>query len=108
MTALLVALGAAAGAPARYLAGHYLDGRHHVGTFGVNVLGSFLLGWFVGLGLSESGLALLGVGFCGAFTTYSAFAVQTHDLGPRRGIAYAVATLALSLGAAAGGFALGS
>ena len=28
-------------------------------------------------------MALLGTGFCGGFTTYSSFAVQTHDLGPR-------------------------
>ena len=47
--------------------------------------GNPLLGLFTGLGLDGEATALLGTGFCGALTTYSAFAVQTHDLGPRRG-----------------------
>jgi CrcB protein len=51
-------------------------------------------------------LALVGVGFCGALTTYSAFVVQTAELGRRRGTAYAVLTLGLSLGGCALGFAL--
>ena len=80
MTALLVALGALAGAPLRYVVGHYLDRRMPWGTVLVNLLGSFLLGLFTGLGLSGDDMALLGTGFCGAFTTYSAFAVQTHAL----------------------------
>ena len=45
--------------------------------------------------LDGHALALLGTGFCGGFTTYSAFAVQTHERGPARGTAYAAATLAL-------------
>ncbi len=112
MTALLVALGAAVGAPLRFLAGHYLDDRPSrvgpvpLGTLLVNVTGSGLLGWFVGLGLSESTMALLGVGFCGAFTTYSAFAVQIVDLRGWRGATYAAVTLLVSLGAAALGFVL--
>jgi CrcB protein len=53
-------------------------------------------------------MALLGTGFCGGFTTYSAFAVQTHDQGPARGTAYAVATVGAALAACAAGFALGS
>ncbi len=49
-------------------------------------------------------LAVLGTGFCGGFTTYSAFAVQTHRLGWTRGSAYAVATVGLGLAACAIGF----
>ena len=45
MSALLVALGAAAGAPLRLLAGHLLDRTTHWGTLAVNLLGSALLGW---------------------------------------------------------------
>ena len=54
MTWLLVALGAAVGAPLRYVAGHLLDGRFHRGTILVNWVGSLLLGWFSGLGLDRA------------------------------------------------------
>lgn len=85
MTLLLVALGAALGAPTRYVVAHLFDGRLHVGTILVNVAGSFLLGLFSGLALTGSTIALLGTGFCGALTTYSAFAVQSHAQGWRLG-----------------------
>ena len=107
VTALLVALGAAVGAPLRFVIASRLDGRVHAGTFLVNVAGSLLLGLFSSLALSEHALALLGTGLCGGFTTYSAFAVQTHDQGPRRGAVYAVATIAVSLAACALGYWIG-
>ena len=106
MTVVLVALGAAVGAAVRYAVAHLLDGRLPWGTLLVNVAGSFLLGVFGGLALSEARIALLGTGFCGGLTTYSAFAVQTHDRGPRLGSTYAVLTIGLSLGACALGFTL--
>lgn len=106
MTALLVAIGAAIGAALRYVAGHTLDRRLPWGTLLVNVVGSFLLGAFTAAALSDSALDLLGTGFCGGLTTYSAFAVQTHDRGPRVGALYVVLTLALCLGGCATGFAL--
>jgi CrcB protein len=106
VTGLLVALGAAVGAPLRFAVGSRLDGRWPWGTLLVNVVGSFLLGLLSALALSEHTLALLGTGFCGGFTTYSAFAVQTHGLGTRRGAAYAVATVAGSLAACGVGFTL--
>ena len=107
MTALLVLLGAAVGAPLRFVIASRLDGRAHVGTFVVNVAGSFLLGLFSALALSDHGTALLGTGFCGGFTTYSAFAVQTHDQGWRRGSAYAAATIVVAPAACAVGFWVG-
>ena len=107
MTGLLVALGAAVGAPLRFAVATRFDGRFPAGTLAVNVLGSFLLGLFSALALSDHALALLGTGFCGGFTTYSAFAVQTHDRGPREGAAYAVVTIGLALGACAAGFWVG-
>ncbi len=109
MTALLVALGAAIGAPVRFVIGHLLD--HHrfaVGTLLVNVAGSTLLGLFAGWSLGGEALALLGVGFCGGLTTYSAFAVRTSEKGWARGGLYAVLTIALSLTGCAIGFALGN
>ena len=107
MSALLVVLGAAVGAPLRFAIAELLDDDVPVGTLLVNVAGSGLLGLFTALSLSQSGYALLGTGFCGGFTTYSAFAVQAHRAGRRTGTAYAAATIALSLAACALGYALG-
>lgn len=80
----------------------------HWGTMLVNVVGSFLLGLFNGLGLSGNTLALLGAGFCGGLTTYSAFAVQTHDLGPRRGSLTVALTVVPALAVCFLGFWLGA
>jgi len=107
VTPLLVALGAAVGAPLRLLAGHWLDHGFPWGTLVVNVVGSFLLGVLTAQGLDDGAIALLGTGFCGGFTTYSAFAVKTHERGPAGGTAYAVVTLLLALPACALGYLLG-
>jgi len=106
MSALLVVVGAAVGAPVRFLAASWLDRGWPLGTLLVNVAGSFLLGLCGGWSLDGAELALVGVGFCGALTTYSSFAVQTVELGRGRGTLYAAATLALALGACALGFAI--
>ena len=111
MTALLVAVGAALGAAARFWVAHHLDGRTPWGTLLVNVAGSFVLGLVVGASVSADALALLGTGFCGGLTTYSAFSVQTRDQARRRhvgaGAAYAGATIVLALAACGLGFWLG-
>ena len=108
MSVLLVAAGAFVGAPLRFLLARRLDADGlPVGTLAVNVAGSFLLGLLGGAAVGGQTMALLGVGFCGGLTTYSAFAVQTHRLGGRRGAAYAVATVGLALGACALGAAVG-
>ncbi len=106
LAALLVALGAAIGAPLRYALGQHFDGRWHHGTLAANTLASLLLGACAGWGLAGSGLALVGTGFCGALSTYSSLAVQTRDLGPRRGAAYALVTIVLGLAACGLGFML--
>lgn len=109
MTPLLVMLGAGTGAATRYLAGHLLDARFPRGTLLVNVVGSFLLGWLAGRGVTDTAWSLLGVGFCGGLTTYSAFAVRTVDLAREswlRSTTYVVATLALSLAAGFVGYAI--
>lgn len=108
MTALLVVLGAMVGAPLRLVCAHYLDRPFPRGTLLVNVVGSFVLGLCTALSLSGSQIALVGTGFCGALTTYSAFSVQTVILGPRTGTVYAVLTVALALLAATMGFAVGA
>ena len=115
MTWLCVALGAAVGAPLRWLVAGWLDGRRPAGTgpgaalpwgtLTVNVVGSLVLGWASGLALDGALLGLVGVGFCGGLTTYSSFAVQTVALGRRRGSAYVGLTVALSLAGCALGYA---
>ena len=107
MTLLLVALGAALGAPLRYLTAHLLDARLPWGTILVNVVGSFLLGWFGGLALAGDSLAFLGTGFCGGLTTYSAFAVQTQERGWRTGTWNVALTVVPALALCALGFWLG-
>jgi len=108
VTPLLVALGAAVGAPLRLFAGHWLDHGFPWGTLLANVVGSFLLGLFTAMSPGEHALALLGTGFCGGFTTYSAFAVRAHERGPAGGTAYALATLPPALLACVLGYLLGS
>lgn len=112
--ALLVALGAAVGAPLRLLVAHWsrerLRARPPVGTLVVNVAGSFVLGLLVGGGVTGSWLALVGTGFCGALTTFSTLALEVWDAlaDDRRTEAVSVVglSLLLGLGAAALGYAL--
>ena len=108
MTALLVALGAAVGAPLRYALTLALDRRFPTGLLLVNVTGSGMFGTFAALSLGDAGWALLGVGFCGGFTSFSSFAVQSVERPPRAAAAYVVATTVLSVGACALGWALGT
>ncbi|HET9516185.1 MAG TPA: fluoride efflux transporter CrcB [Actinoplanes sp.] len=110
MTALLVMLGAALGAPLRYLADRAVQQRHDSafpwGTFTVNVVGSFIVGLLIrGTALHEvpGGLgALLGTGLCGALTTYSTFGYETVRLLTDRARAFAVLNVAASIGAGLG------
>ncbi len=108
MSALLVVLGAALGAPLRYALAHALDGRWPTGTLLANVLGSALVGCCAALALSGRAWALVAIGFCGALTSFSSLAVQAVERGPRLGATYALASLALSLLAVSLGFAVGS
>jgi CrcB protein len=108
VSALLVGLGAAVGAPLRYACAHVLDDRWPQGTLLVNTVGSGLIGLFAALSLDDATWALLATGFCGGLTSYSAFAVQTWERGPRRGTAYALVTVALALAACVLGFAVGT
>lgn len=108
MTALLVALGAAVGAPLRYAWAHTLDDRWPVGTLLVNTVGSGLVGFFAALSLGEAAWALLATGFCGGLTSFSAFAVQSVERPTRFGAAYALGTVALAVVACVAGFAVGA
>jgi len=114
MTVLLVVLGAALGAPLRYLTDRAIQARHDTvfpwGTFTVNIGGSLLLGFVTGLPADPALAALIGSGFCGALTTYSTFSYETLRLaqGGARFFALAnvVASIVAGLGAAYTGLAL--
>lgn len=88
MTILVVALGAAIGAPARYILDQFVQSKHDSvfpwGTLLVNVLGSFVLGATAAATLSGSTsqtiYLLVGTGLCGALTTFSSFAFETVRL----------------------------
>jgi CrcB protein len=90
MPYLLVGVGGFIGANARFvvarLVGALFETRFPLGTFVINVSGSFLLGVLGTLVAqkvmpnSESMRLALGVGFLGAFTTFSTFEFETHAL----------------------------
>jgi CrcB protein len=113
MTVLFVFVGAAVGAPLRYLTDRSVQSKHDSlfpwGTLAVNVTGCLVLGVLAGLGtgLPSPLLALLGTGLCGALTTYSTFSFETMRLWEQRARFYAVANVAISLVAGLGAVLLG-
>ena len=78
MKALLVALGAGLGAPARYLLDQMIPKAKGIpwATLLVNTLGSFILGWIILRGTSWS--LLLGTGFAGALDRKSTRLNSSH------------------------------
>jgi CrcB protein len=97
---LLVALGGALGSVARYgvndLVVRWLGGKFPWGTLLVNISGSFAIGLFASLAGGASGWLVspaartfLMAGFCGGFTTFSAFSLQTLDLARQGAWLYA-------------------
>ncbi|MGM0592134.1 MAG: fluoride efflux transporter FluC [Halobacteriota archaeon] len=103
--ALLVAVGGMVGAVARFALDSWLTGRR--ATFAVNVLGSLVLGMVVTASVPETTATLVGTGFCGAFTTFSSFAVSVAErlqAGEyRRAATYAGGTLVSALVGVGGG-----
>jgi CrcB protein len=85
---LLVFLGGGLGSALRYWISKYLNNAESTipyGTFTVNILGSLLIGVLLGLVLKSNVLSqtttlLLATGFCGGFTTFSAFAHENYML----------------------------
>src|SRR5882672_5186156 len=81
---LLVALGGGLGSVARFLCQKLIPWYPHTfptGTFIVNILGCFLIGVFYSISEKENIMSpewrlLLTTGFCGGYTTFSAFALE--------------------------------
>ena len=88
MIYLYIALGGAVGSLLRYVVGGAVqrmsDSGFPVGTMFVNVSGCFIIGilvrQFLNMQLSPELRALLIVGFCGGFTTFSTFSAETLGL----------------------------
>ena len=78
MRIAFVILGAAIGAPARFVIDQYLRKFSNApwGTFAANVAGSFVIGltW----GATENTVALVAIGFAGAFTTWSTYMLDIY------------------------------
>lgn len=117
---LWICLGGAAGSGLRYLVSGWvlraLGTSFPYGTLAVNLLGSFLLGALMHLGLSTEWLTptlrlALTTGAMGGFTTYSTFSYETMRLVEDGAWALAsvnvAATVVLCLGAAFAGLAAG-
>lgn len=110
---LFVALGGMIGSVGRFLlvslAANLLPYQFPIGTFLVNVAGSFVMGAAVGLAerhlwFHHEWRIFLTAGFCGGFTTFSAFAFENTELLLDKNYvlfgAYSLATFVLCLTAA--------
>jgi len=105
MVLLLIALGGAAGSVLRYLLGgraqHFAPHGFPLGTLFVNVVGCFLVGilvrQFMNIQTHNYLRALLVVGFCGGFTTFSTFSMETVGLIEGGEYSRVMAYIALSL-----------
>lgn len=107
----LVFLGGGLGAVCRYLVTTQVGARFGTmfpwGTLSVNLLGSLLMGWILGLillltertgsGLGEAARLLLTVGFLGGFTTFSSFSMETLTLLRGGSLFYALANIGMNV-----------
>lgn len=116
MQVVLVGAGGFLGAVSRYLVGQWA-GRHSsvrlpMGTFLVNLSGSFLLGLLLGSHSNHEWILFAGTGFMGAYTTFSTFKVECLRLikgknDRRYGIVYMAFSYVGGIGLAYVGFGLG-
>jgi fluoride exporter len=112
---LLVVLGAAVGAPARYWTDRWLQSTHGSGfpwgTFTVNIVASLVLGVITGLAavaiVSPAIAVLIGTGFCGALSTWSTLGYETVRLAEDRAWTQAVLNIVASVLAGLGAVGLG-
>ena len=119
---LWIALGGALGSVARYWIAIWalpISRGLPWGTVLINVAGSFLIAFFGTLTietgrhpLPETARLFVMVGFCGGFTTFSSFSLQTFDLlragAPGRALANITLSVALCLGSVALGYVAAS
>jgi fluoride exporter len=109
---LYVGIGGAIGSIARYLAIKGIDEKLHspfpYGTLTVNVIGSVILGFILGLVMNRPDARdelrlFVGTGICGGFTTFSTFALENFFLVHQKPLTSAIYIgLSVLLGVTAG------
>jgi fluoride exporter len=83
MQVLTVAAGGAVGSVFRYAIQKWLNLSFPFGTLAVNIIGCFFAGWLMAIfikGLSSQTYLFLMTGFCGGFTTFSAFSGEAVQM----------------------------
>jgi fluoride exporter len=103
---LIVFTGSGIGGGVRYwlssLIHKYASPYFPFGTLIINILGSFLLGWMI-FGFDEKDLIdpsfklFIGIGFCGGFTTFSTFSLETFNLMKNGELLFAGLNILLSV-----------
>ena len=107
VTVALIALGGALGTVARYIvsiAALPISQTLPWGTILINIAGSFIIGFFGTLTLAqgrfpapEGARLFVLVGFCGGFTTFSSFSLQTPDLLRGGALGRAIGNIVISV-----------
>ncbi|MCD2192723.1 CrcB family protein [Actinomycetospora endophytica] len=116
MTALFVIIGAAVGAPLRYVTDRAVQSAHGTsfpwGTVTVNLVASLVLGVVIGASAGSGVSALVGTGFCGGLSTWSTLGYETIRLAEAGERTHAVLDVVIQtfagLGAAALGLVIGA
>lgn len=118
ITLVEVGAGGLVGAPARFVVDQLVNSRTRGafpwGTYVINASGAFVLGLITGLvlyqGLGHIPSAVIGTGFCGAYTTFSTFSWETVRLleegTPAAALWNVAGSLVVGLLAAGAGMAL--
>jgi CrcB protein len=107
---ILIGIGGMAGSIARYLTvtyvSRYFPSHFPYGTFAVNMIGCLAIGIVFGLSarynwFTDDWRIFLATGFCGGYTTFSAFAIENVQLLQHSNYltfaAYSIASFALGL-----------
>ena len=98
MSWIAVFVGSGIGGVLRWLLSLWLNGNHPYGTFAVNVLGCFILGFLSRHVPTDTSVKLLLLtGFCGGFTTFSTFINENFLMLRDTQILIALGYMALSL-----------
>ena len=105
-TILYIAIGGAIGSVFRFLTtvlvSKFWSNQFPLATFIINFIGCFLIGLFIGVlaknNLADSNLKwFLVTGFCGGFTTFSAFGIENYNLFQNNNSLLAFGYIALSI-----------